>query len=137
MYQKMMTLSTEGFCDVINITDDLEAILGKSNIKLGLMNIFVPGATAGVTAIEYEDGCVEDFRKTINRLVPEDGEYEHNKKWGDGNGFSHVRASLIGPSLTVPIKDGRPETGTWQQIVVADFDNRSRERKVIVTVLPA
>jgi len=100
----------------------------------GLVHLFLPGSTAALTTIEFESGAIQDLRSAIERLAPEGIGYEHDKRWGDGNGFAHVRAALLGPSLSIPIAQGRMLLGTWQQIVLCDFDNRPRKRDIIVQV---
>jgi len=125
-------LKTQGETDVLDITDRIRALV--DGVAQGLVHVFVPGATAGVTTIEYEPGCVHDLKAAFERIAPRDGHYDHNARWGDGNGFSHVRAALLGPSLTVPVAGGEPVLGTWQQVIVVDFDNRPRDRRVVVTV---
>lgn len=135
VYTKEIKVSSQGFCDLENITDQVNEIVTQSKIKNGLVAVFVAGSTAGVTTIEYEPGLIEDFKKLMERLVPEKETYAHNSRWGDGNGFSHIRASLLGPSLTVPIINGSLVTGTWQQIVVVDFDNRPRQRMLLIQVI--
>ncbi len=135
IYQDKIKISTKGFCDVIDITKNVEEIVSKSSTKDGLALIFVTGSTAGITTIEYEPYLIKDFQEFIKELIPSDKNYHHNKKWGDGNGFSHLRASLLGPSLTASIEDNRLNIGTWQQIVLCDFDNRSREREIIVKII--
>lgn len=120
--------------DVHDVTRDVASAVTASGVREGTVTVFTPGATAGVTTIEYESGCLGDLRRALELLAPRDGEYEHNLRWGDGNGYSHVRAALMGPSLTVPVVDARPLLGTWQQIVVCDFDNRSRSRKIVVQI---
>ncbi len=129
------SLSTRGFNDVHDLTDRVEKALHTSGIANGLLTVFVPGSTAGVTTIEYEPGAVSDLRKAIDRLAPESLHYDHDSRWGDGNGFAHVRAALLGPSLTIPVVGGTLQRGTWQQIVLVDFDNRPRQREVVVQVL--
>jgi len=128
-------LTSKGFSDVIDITSSVEAVLAESGIRDGLLTVFVPGSTASITTIEYESGVVEDFKRAIERLVPADMEYAHDARWGDGNGFSHVRAALLKPSLTIPVSGGALTLGTWQQIVFVDFDNRGRKRRVVVAVV--
>ena len=128
---KIIKIDTKGFNDIINITD--YALDFVSKFEQGLLNVFVQGSTLGITTIEYEEGVVQDLKDAINRITPDDIEYLHNIKWGDGNGFSHVRAALIGPSITVPIHRGNLRLGTWQQIVVIDFDNRPRKREIYLT----
>ena len=128
---KIIKIDTKGFNDIINITD--YALDFVSEFEQGLLNVFVQGSTLGITTIEYEEGVVQDLKDAINRIAPDDIEYLHNIKWGDGNGFSHVRSALIGPSITVPIHRGNLRLGTWQQIVVIDFDNRPRKREIYLT----
>ena len=116
--------------DILDLTADVERFVAGTGIEEGQVTVFVPGSTAGVTTIEFEPGAVADLARAIERLAPQKAEYEHNLRWGDGNGYSHVRAALMGPSLTLPIFEGRVEHGTWQQIVLCDFDNRPRERRI-------
>jgi len=130
-----ISLSTKGFTDVIDITDKVEKILNKSGIQNGLLTVFCSGSTGSITTIEYESGVINDLKKAIEKIVPSNMPYEHDKRWGDGNGFSHVRAALMKPSLTVPIVKGKLTLGTWQQIVFMDFDNRGRDRDVIVQMM--
>ena len=128
-------LKTRGFNDVHDLTPKVNEIVQHSALTRGMVNVFVPGSTAGITTIEFESGAIEDLKKAIERLVPQDGHYDHNARWGDGNGFSHVRAALIGPSLTIPFSNKELQLGTWQQIVLVDFDNRPRTRKVQVQIV--
>jgi len=128
-------LKSKGETDIIEITSDVRDILKKSALKDGIANIFVPGATCGLTTVEYEPGLVKDLKDAFERLAPRNGEYAHNLKWGDGNGFSHVRASLLGPSLTVPFSKGVLTLGTWQQIIFIDFDNKPRSREIVVQIV--
>ncbi len=130
-----ISLITKGFSDVLDITDKVTAIIAKSGIQNGLVNVFCSGSTGSITTIEFESGVINDLKKAIEKIVPSNIPYEHDKRWGDGNGFSHVRAALMKPSLTVPIVNGKLTLGTWQQIVFMDFDNRSRDRKVVVQVV--
>lgn len=128
-------LETTGGTDILDITAPAAEKVLQSGIKDGSMTVFISGATAAVTTIEYESGVVNDLQRAIDRIAPEDITYEHDQKWGDGNGYAHVRASLLGPSLVVPVHDGKPLLGTWQQIVVIDFDNRPRRRKVVIQTM--
>jgi len=128
-------LQTTDGTDILDITSYAEEKVLQSGIKDGSMSVFISGATAGVTTIEYESGAVNDLRRAIDGIAPRNTVYEHDQKWGDGNGYAHVRASLLGPSLVVPIHDGKPLLGTWQQIVVLDFDNRPRRRKVVIQTM--
>jgi len=129
------SIATKGFCDLQNITGKVAGTIVDSTLTQGIVTIFVPGATAGVTTIEFESGAVQDFQEMMERWIPVDITYRHNERWGDGNGFSHVRAAMMSPSLTVPFQDKELLLGTWQQIVVVDFDNRPRQRKVVLQLL--
>jgi secondary thiamine-phosphate synthase enzyme len=128
-------VSTEGFGDVIDITSQVQKDLAAAKITEGVVCVFVSGSTAGLTTIEYEAGLIEDLKRTFERIAPQNENYAHNQKWGDGNGFSHVRASLLGPSLCIPVENGRMVLGTWQQIVLIDFDNRPRTREILLKII--
>ncbi len=130
-----LEIPTKGFGDIVDITDSVRRQMQKSGCSNGTVTLFVPGSTAGITTIEFELGAVADLKDAIERLAPVDLHYAHDARWGDGNGFSHVRAALMGASLTVPFQSGEMQLGTWQQIVLCDFDNRSRKRKVIVQIM--
>ena len=121
--------------DVIDITEKVADAIHDSGLQCGIVVVFVPGATGAVTTIEHEPGLVDDVRAAIERIAPEQNEYAHDQKWGDGNGYSHIRASLIGPSLTVPFQKGQLMLGTWQQIVFLELDNRPRTRRIILQIL--
>ena len=121
--------------DVIDITERVDAAVQDSGLQVGIVVVFVPGATGAVTTIEHEPGLVDDIRAALERIAPEQDEYAHDQKWGDGNGHSHIRASLIGPSLTVPFQKGQLMLGTWQQIVFLELDNRPRRRRIILQIL--
>jgi secondary thiamine-phosphate synthase enzyme len=127
-----INLSTRGFNDMHDITEEVSRRLVDHELMNGSVTIFVPGSTGGLTTIEYEPGLERDFTEFMERIIPQDVNYHHDARWGDGNGFSHVRASLLGPSLTVPFTDGRLALGTWQQVVFLDFDNRSRNRSLVL-----
>jgi len=124
-------MKTEGECDVQDLTPLAEKALRASKFRDGILNIFVPGSTAGVTTIEFESGAIRDLQSAIKRLAPDNIHYEHDKRWGDGNGYSHVRAALIKPGLAIPFQDARLMLGTWQQLILIDFDNRPRNRELI------
>lgn len=128
-------LKTQGRDDCIDITETVQATVSRSKIRQGLATVFVTGSTAGVTTIEYEPGLVQDLKEALRRLFPESLRYAHHEAAGDDNGFSHLRASFIGPSLSVPIVDGRLQLGTWQQIVLVDFDTRPRTRSYLIHLL--
>lgn len=134
-YSEKLFLSTKGFNDIIDITNRVDAVIGHSKIENGLVTVFCPGSTGSVTTIEYETGALRDFQKALEKAVPSNIPYEHDRRWGDGNGFSHVRAALMKPSLTIPLIKGKLALGTWQQIVFIDFDNRTRERNLIVQII--
>ena len=128
-------LNTEGFCYVVNIIDEVQSQVNESKIESGNVTVFVVGSTAGITVVEYEPGLVKDLEDLFNKLAPPTRDYHHEQTWHDGNGFSHVRASLLKPSLVVPVVSGKMRLGTWQQIVVLDFDNGPRTREVAVQVM--
>ncbi|MDA2932919.1 secondary thiamine-phosphate synthase enzyme YjbQ [Acidobacteria bacterium AH-259-D05] len=130
-----LSLDTQGFCHVVNITDEVQDRVHESTIKSGSVTVFVVGSTAGVTVVEYEPGLVKDLEELFDKLAPPTRDYHHEQAWHDGNGFSHVRASLLKPSLVVPVVSGKMRLGTWQQIVVLDFDNHPRTREVAVQVM--
>ena len=134
-FSETISLSTRGFSDIIDITDKVLSVLKRSNIGNGLVTVFCPGSTGALTTIEYESGVLRDLKQALEKMAPSNIPYEHDRCWGDGNGFSHVRAALMKPSLTVPLIEGRLTLGTWQQIVFIDFDNRSRQRDLIVQVI--
>ncbi|MDY7035249.1 MAG: secondary thiamine-phosphate synthase enzyme YjbQ [Thermodesulfobacteriota bacterium] len=127
-------VKTTAETDIIDLTPDIIKNLKKSTPGEGALTLFIPGSTAALTTIEYESGVINDLKKAIDRLAPQDLYYEHNERWGDGNGYSHIRAALIGPSLHIPIMDGRLTLGTWQQVVLLDFDNRPRDRRIIAQI---
>ena len=129
-----LRFSTRGHGDVIDLTDGIAGVVRDSGAEHGMAVVFVPGATAGVTAMEFEPGGVHDLRETLERLVPADGDYEHNRLNHDSNSHAHIRAAIVGPSETVPVRDGRLVMGTWQQLVLLDFDDRPRERTVTVQI---
>jgi secondary thiamine-phosphate synthase enzyme len=135
IHSETISINTKGFSDIIDITDRVDAVIGRSRIENGLVTVFCPGSTGAVTTIEYESGVLRDLQKAIEKIAPSNIPYEHDKRWGDGNGFSHVRAALMKPSLTIPVVRGKLALGTWQQIVFIDFDNRKRERNILVQVM--
>ena len=128
-------VSTRGDGDVVDLTREIQGVIQTSGVEQGTVSVFVPGATAAVTAMEFEPGGVHDLQEALERLVPTEGDYEHNRLNHDSNSHAHIRAAIVGPSETVPISGGRLVTGTWQQIVLLDFDDRPRERTVTVQVL--
>ncbi|MEW6333102.1 MAG: secondary thiamine-phosphate synthase enzyme YjbQ [Thermodesulfobacteriota bacterium] len=129
-----LSFRTSADTDIIDITTAVSDAVADSGLTEGQALVFVPGSTAAVTTIEYETGVVRDLREAIERLAPAGIPYRHDARWGDGNGYAHVRAALLGPSLTVPLAGGRLVLGTWQQIVLVDFDNEPRDRRVLVSI---
>jgi len=132
---KKLTLTTRGNGDTIDITPSVERALQESKLTSGVVTLFVVGSTAALTTIEYEDGAVNDLNRAIERIAPRDLEYEHHLRWGDDNGHSHVRAALLGPTLSIPFVGGRLTLGTWQQIILIDFDTRPRQREVVAQIM--
>ena len=132
---RRISLQTRGQCDIVDITHHVAREISGSKINNGIVTVFVPGSTAGVCTIENESGLLQDFKDMWDRNVPTDIGYAHDRAWGDGNGHSHIRASLLGPSLTVPITDRNMTLGTWQQIILVDFDNRPRSRQVVLQII--
>ena len=128
-------ISTESGTDIVDITGLVTQHLAQSRIQHGAMILFVPGSTGALTTIEYESGVIQDLADAIDRLAPQDIPYAHDRRWGDGNGYSHVRAALLGPALQIPVVDGRLSLGTWQQVVLINFDNRARTRRVIIQAM--
>jgi len=128
-------IETQGDADIQDITEAVGAVLYESEFSNGVMTIFCPSSTSALTTIEYESGCISDLRRLFDELVDPDRHYAHNARWGDGNGHSHVRAALLGPSFTVPFVQNRLTLGTWQQIIYIDFDNRPRRRELVVQII--
>jgi len=127
-------VQTTGRTDVLDVTGEVVREIRRSTVTDGAVTLFIPGSTAALTTIEFESGVINDLKGAIDRMAPEDIYYEHNERWGDGNGYSHVRAAIFGASLHIPIIDGEMTLGTWQQIVLLDFDNRPRRRRIVVQV---
>ncbi len=132
IHTKTITESSAGFCDIIDITAKFREQVSTVGMRNGSATLFVTGSTAALTTIEYESGLVEDLKEFLEKHIPSDRRYHHDTRWNDDNGFSHLRATLFGPSLAIPIVDGAPSLGTWQQIILLDFDNRPRQREIIV-----
>ncbi len=132
---RKIKVDTEGEADILDITDKVSARVKDSGLINGIVTVFIPGATGGITTLEYEPGLVKDLQRAFEELAPQDREYSHNNKWKDMNGYSHVRASLLGPSLTVPFAEGELQLGQWQQIIFIDFDNRPRSREIILQIM--
>ncbi len=130
-----ISLSTRGNADMHDITDEVAAAIQRSGLHNGTVTLFCPSSTSGLTTIEYESGALADLRRVFDEIVPPNREYAHDARWHDGNGHSHVRAALLGASLTVPFSEGRMLLGTWQQIIHVDFDNRSRQREIVLQIM--
>jgi len=135
VHTQTIELRTRGHADVVDVTDRVRAALRESGLRAGIGCVFVPGATGAITTIEFEPGCVTDLKRLFDEIAPPNRDYEHERRWGDGNGHSHLRAALLGPSLSFPFSDGEPMLGTWQQVVFVDFDNRSRTRELIIQLV--
>ncbi len=132
---RKISLQTKGNCDIIDITPQVEQQVAETDINNGTATLFVDGSTAGISTIEFESGLLSDFQSMWERNIPQNIPYDHDRRWGDGNGHSHIRASLLGASLVVPFNDKRLTLGTWQQIVLVDFDNRPRSRQIILQIM--
>ncbi|MBI4876710.1 MAG: YjbQ family protein [Acidobacteria bacterium] len=134
VFQKSFRLSTRGNCDVVNISDPVTRAVTESGIRCGIANVSGRGSTLGITTLEYESGCVKDFQRALDLIAPPNSDYAHNARWGDNNGYSHLRSALVGTAKSFPVREGRLALGTWQQIVLCDFDDSPRDREVTVTV---
>src|SRR5215510_11500928 len=130
-----ISLNTHGNADILDITDQITNAISKSKLKVGTVTIFCPSSTSALTTIEFEGGTLSDLKRLFDEIIPSHREYAHNERWHDGNGHSHVRAALLGPSITIPFVDGQLTLGTWQQVIYIDFDNRPRQRKLIVQLI--
>jgi secondary thiamine-phosphate synthase enzyme len=130
-----LVFETRGMTDILDITSYIRQEVNETGLKDGIVTVFVPGSTAAITTIEYESGALQDLAEAIERLASRSIHYHHDARWGDGNGFAHVRAALLGPSLSVPFYSGKLQLGTWQQIVLIDFDNRPRRRNILLQIL--
>ena len=130
-----ISLNTRGDMDIHDITDQTANVLSKSGLKNGTVTIFCPSSTSALTTIEYESGAVSDLKRLFEEIIPQNREYAHNARWHDGNGHSHIRAALLGPSLTIPFVDGQLTLGTWQQVIYVDFDNKPRRRELVLQLI--
>ena len=132
---KKISFQTKGQCDIIDITPQVEQQVAGTDINNGAVTVFVTGSTAGISTIEFESGLLSDFQNIWERNIPQSIPYNHDRRWGDGNGYSHVRASLLGASLVIPFTDKKLTLGTWQQVVLIDFDNQPRSRQIILQII--
>ena len=130
-----ISLSTQSDTDIHDITDAIANVISKSGLKAGTMTVFCPSSTSALTTIEYESGAVSDLKRLFEEIIPQNREYAHNARWHDGNGHSHVRAALLGPSLTIPFVGGQLTLGTWQQVIYVDFDNKPRRRELVLQMI--
>jgi secondary thiamine-phosphate synthase enzyme len=135
VFQKTFRISTQGKCDVLDITPQVNRVVAESRIRDGIVNIAGRGSTLGITTLEFEPGCVADLKRALEKIAPSNSNYAHNARWGDNNGYSHLRSALIGASKSFPLSNGELGLGTWQQIVFCDFDDRPRDRDITVTVV--
>lgn len=135
IFSSRVTVHTRGQGDAHDLTDQVAGAVAEARLQAGTVTVFVVGSTAGITTIEYEDGAIADLNRVFEQLAPRKGEYQHHLKWGDDNGSSHVRAAMLGPSITIPLVDGTLATGTWQQVVLVEFDTRPRTREIIVQIV--
>jgi secondary thiamine-phosphate synthase enzyme len=134
-YQTDFRISTRGRCDVLDITPHVSSAVSASGIHTGVVNISGVGSTVGITTLEFEPGCVSDLKRALEKTAPSNTDYAHNARWGDENGYAHLRSALMGTAKSFPVAEGRILIGTWQQIVLCDFDDRPRDRQVVVTVV--
>ena len=135
VFQREISLSTKGRADILDVTREVARIVSASGVRTGIVNVASVGSTLGITTIEFEPGCVADLRRALEKIAPSNTDYAHNARWGDENGYSHLRSALIGTAKSFPVTNGQLRIGTWQQIVLCDFDDGPRERQVVVTVL--
>lgn len=135
IHSKEISIHSEGFSEITNITGEIEKVSEESGFREGLIHIFPIGSTASISTIEYEPALVEDMKDKLEEFAPKEQQTRHGDTWGDDNGFSHMRATMMGPGITVPLFDGKPVLGTWQQVVILNHDNRSRERRIFLQVL--
>ena len=137
VHQNSFRVATRGHSDVLDITPQVARIVAESGSQQGVVNVAGVGSTLGITTLEFEPGCVADLRRALDQIAPAAADYAHNARWGDGNGYAHLRSALVGTVRSFPVTEGRLGTGAWQQIVLCDFDNRARDRQVLVTVIGA
>ncbi len=134
-YHNRISFQTQGDCDIIDITQKVDAIVKESKLVTGICTVFCSGSTGALTTIEYENGLLRDFPDAMERIAPKNIEYAHDQRWGDGNGHSHVRASIVGPGLTIPFVNRKLTLGTWQQVIFVDYDNRPRSRNLEIVII--
>ena len=135
VYSKKINISSNGFTDIIDISDEVNSAIRKSGIENGICVVACPSSTSAVSSIEYESGCIDDLQRALEKIAPQDDYYKHNERWHDGNGFSHVRSALMKPNFAIPVAGGSAVLGTWQQVIFIDFDNKSRRREITVQIV--
>jgi secondary thiamine-phosphate synthase enzyme len=135
VFQKTFRIKTKGHKDIIDLTPQVESIVAESGIREGVLNVSGSGSTLGVTTIEFEPGALADLRRALDQIAPAKTDYAHNARWGDRNGYAHLRSALMGTGKSFPVSNGAVHLGTWQQIIICDFDDRPREREITVTVV--
>lgn len=135
VFQRQFRISTRGRCEVQDITEQVARVVAESRIRSGIVNVSGRGSTLGITTLEFEPGCVADLERALEKIAPSNHDYAHNARWGDDNGYSHLRSALVGTARSFPVSNGEIATGTWQQIVLCDFDDRPRDRELTVTVV--
>jgi secondary thiamine-phosphate synthase enzyme len=135
VFQKMFRIKTKGHTDIIDLTPQVESIVTESGIREGVLNVSGRGSTLGVTTIEFEPGAVADLRRALDQVAPANTDYAHNARWGDRNGYAHLRSALMGTAKSFPVWNGAVQLGTWQQIIICDFDDRPRDREITVTIV--
>ncbi len=135
VHQKTFRVSTRGRCDILDVTPEVSRVVAESRVRTGVANVSGKGSTLGITTIEYEPGALADLARALERVAPMNQNYEHNAHWGDDNGYAHLRSALIGTAKSFPVREGALGLGTWQQIVLCDFDSRARDREITVTVV--
>jgi secondary thiamine-phosphate synthase enzyme len=135
VFQRSIRLKTKGHTDVVDITARVEAVVAESGVLAGVVNVSGMGSTLGITTIEFEPGAVADLQRALDQIAPANSNYAHNARWGDRNGYAHLRSALIGTAKTFPVESGKLRLGTWQQIILCDFDDRARDREITVTVV--
>lgn len=135
VYQKEIAVSTRGRGHVLDLTGEIGRIVAASGVDAGIVNVSGVGSTLGVTTLEFEPGCVKDLQRALDQIAPANHDYAHNARWGDDNGYAHLRSALVGTARSFPVTGGKVAIGTWQQIVLCDFDDRPRERHVVITVV--